>query len=439
MIFNIALTLFLVFLNGFFVAAEFALVKVRISQIELRILTGSKIAKLSKHLTENLNVYLSATQLGITLASLGLGWIGEPVVAEIIKSILYLFGLHLREHTIYTIALPTAFVTITILHIILGEQSPKILAIHKPEQMSMLVALPLRIFYIIFSPFIWLLNTLANLFLKLFGIEAKDKEHELHSAEEIRYLLEESSKSGIIGISEHQLLENVFEFTDTPVRQIMVPRGRIVGIEASMSIDEIHEQFVNEAYSRMPVYKDSIDNIIGVIYAKDLIRLKLTENKFVIKEIIRPAYFIHEEQKINEVLRKMQKGKVHLAIVLDEFSGTAGLITLEDIIEEIFGEIQDEYDEETPIVEKTGENTYTVNALASISDANDHLPEPLPESEDYETVGGLITSETGRIPEKNETIQLEHYDCRIIKRSERSLELVTLTYIENRNSEELEN
>ena len=260
----------------------------------------------------------------------------------------------------------------------------------------------------------------------------------MYCSEEIRLLLEESSKSGIISLSEHQLLENVFEFADTPVKQIMVPRGKIVGIEATMNIVEIHKQFVNEGYSRMPVYKDSIDNIIGIFYAKDILKLNLSRDDFDIKKIIRPAYFINEERKINEVLRKMQKGKIHLSIVLDEFSGTAGLVTLEDIIEEIFGEIQDEYDEETPIVEKTGDNSFTVNALATISDANDFLPKPLPESEDYETVGGLITSEVGRIPEVNETIELENYDCKIIKRSDRSIELVKLTYIKNRDEENQE-
>ncbi|OGU14595.1 MAG: hemolysin [Ignavibacteria bacterium GWB2_35_12] len=429
MLLNITLTLLLVLLNGFFVAAEFAIVKVRASQLELRIRTGSKIARLSMHLINNLNAYLSATQLGITVASLGLGWIGEPVVSEIIKTILYLFGLHLNQQALHSIALPTAFITITILHIILGELAPKTLAIQKPEQTALMITIPLRIFYIVFSPFIWFLNTLANLVLKLFGFQTDGKEYELHSAEEIRYLLEESQKSGVIGVSEHELLENVFEFSDTPVKQIMIPRGKIIGVEISMEIKKVLETFIDEGYSRMPIYKGSIDDILGVIYAKDLINLMHHNNLFVIQDIIRPAFFIQEEEKINVVLRRMQKEKVHLAIVLDEFGGTAGLITLEDIMEEIFGEIQDEYDEEMPIVEKTDELTFRVNALAAISDANVYLPEPLPESEDYETIGGLITSEVGRIPDENELIDFQNYQCKIIKRSERSIEQVLLKYV----------
>ncbi|TAL70066.1 MAG: HlyC/CorC family transporter [Bacteroidetes bacterium] len=428
MIFDITLTLLLVLLNGFFVAAEFALVKIRSSQIELMIRTGSVVAKVTQHLTENLNAYLSACQLGITLASLGLGWIGEPVVADIIKEIMYFFGLNLHPQTIHSIALPVAFITITTLHIILGEQAPKLIAIQKPEAVSSAITIPLRVFYFIFKPFIWILNFMANLFLRLIGLNPIATESELHSAEEIRYLLEESQKSGVIGVSEHELLENVFEFSETPVKQIMIPRGKIIGVEVSMKINDVLEAFIDEGYSRMPIYKGSIDNILGIIYAKDLINLMHHNNLFVIQDIIRTPFFIREEEKINIVLRRMQKEKVHLAIVLDEFGGTAGLITLEDIIEEIFGEIQDEYDEEVPIVVKIDDITYQVNAVAAISDANEYLPQPLPESEDYETIGGLITGEVGRIPSENEIIELQNYKCKIVKRSERSIELVLLIY-----------
>jgi CBS domain containing-hemolysin-like protein len=214
----------------------------------------------------------------------------------------------------------------------------------------------------------------------------------------------------------------------------MIPRGKIIGVEITMKINKVLETFIDEGYSRMPIYKGSIDNILGIIYAKDLINLMHHYNLFVIQDIIRPAFFIQEEVKINIVLRRMQKEKVHLAIVLDEFGGTAGLITLEDIMEEIFGEIQDEYDEEMPIVEKIDELTFRVNAFSAISDANEYLPVPLPESEDYETIGGLITSEVGRIPFENEIIEFQNYQCRIIKRSERSIEQVSLKYVPNNES-----
>ncbi|MGA2296579.1 MAG: transporter associated domain-containing protein, partial [FCB group bacterium] len=195
---------------------------------------------------------------------------------------------------------------------------------------------------------------------------------------------------------------------------------------------EIVDKFITEGYSRMPVYKDSIDNIIGLIYAKDLINIMKQNKISSVNDILRPAYFVHEDQKINVLLHDMQKRRIHVAIVLDEFGGTAGLVTLEDIIEEIFGEIQDEYDEELPLIEKLNDTEFNIKASATIDDTNDVLPIPLPESDDYETVGGLLTSVTGRIPETNEIIVLDDYNCKILKRTDRSIELVKLTHIEEK-------
>lgn len=427
MIFNILLTLFFVFLNAFFVAAEFAIVKVRSSQIELRIRGGSKLASLTKNIMSHLDAYLSATQLGITLASLGLGWIGESVVAGIIIDIIHFFGLSASPQFVHSISLPLAFSLITVLHIVFGELAPKSLAIQRPEQVALVIGVPLKLFYLIFRPVIWMLNGLANSFIKLLGISPMSEESELHSAEELRYLLEESSKSGIINTSDHELIENVFEFTDTPVKQIMVPHNRIVAFDISTPPDDIMFKFISEGYSRMPVYADSIDNIIGVVYAKDFISLMGHKELIIIEDILRPAAYIAEEEKINVLLRKMQKDKIHMAVVVDEFGGTAGIVTLEDILEELVGEIQDEYDEEIPDVEKIGETEFLVQASAVIADVNESLPVPLPESEDYETVGGLVMHAIGRIPEIHEIIELDRYTCLILKRSDRKIERVKLT------------
>ncbi len=427
MIFNILLTLFLVFLNGFFVAAEFSIVKIRSSKLELRIRSGSFLAKLAKGITEHLDAYLSATQLGITLASLGLGWIGESVVSEIIKEIFILFQIPFGEAQLHSIALPVAFITITMLHIVFGELAPKSIAIQRAEQTTLAISIPLRFFYIIFSPFIWILNSTANLILRLIGFQAVGKDEELHSSDEIRLILEESTKSGAIGISEHELLENVFEFQDTPIKQIMVPRRKIQGVEIGLNLNDVVTKFISEGYSRMPVYEKTIDNIIGIIYAKDLLNMLSNENLIIIEDIIRPPFFVQEDEKIKTLLHRMQKDKILMAIVIDEFGGTAGLVTMEDIIEEIVGEIQDEYDEETPIVEKINEETFIVKAEATIADANDYLPFLLPESDDYETIGGLIIDEIGNIPELNEIIRLDNYECKILKRSKRSIESIKLT------------
>lgn len=428
MILNIAITLFLVLLNGFFVAAEFAIVKVRISQIELKIRTGSSLAKLAKKIVNHLDAYLSATQLGITLASLGLGWIGESVVAKLILSIFTFLNIDISPDLAHKIALPAAFSTITFLHIVFGELAPKSLAIQSSEKVAMIVSIPLRIFYFVFKPFIWALNSFANLVIRFLGFESLAEEQELHSSDELRYLIEESSKSGLIDTEESQLLENVFEFRGTPIKQIMVPRGKIIGAGINMSNDKIMEKFFAEGVSRMPLYEKSIDNIIGIIYAKDMITMIWHPKLIHIVDITRPPLFVQEEELIKTVLHEMQKNKVHMAIVLDDFGGIAGLVTMEDIIEEVFGEIQDEYDEEPPIVIEEIANEYIVDASATIDDANDFLPSPLPDSDNYETVGGLIIDKLGRIPESEEAVDLERYLCKILKRSERNIESVKLFF-----------
>lgn len=439
MLFNIALVLFFVALNGFFVAAEFAIVKVRSSQIEMRIRAGSKLAVLAKSMIHHLDAYLSATQLGITLASLGLGWIGQSVVSEIIIDITKYLGFDLDPVLAHKIALPAAFLTITILHIVFGELAPKSLAIQRPEQMTLALAVPLRLFYILFKPFIWTLNSFANHFIKLLGFEPVSEEQELHSADELRYLITESSKSGILEDSEHKMLENVFELSDTPVKQIMIPRKNVVGVEISMDIDGLIGLIVEEGYSRLPVYEGSLDNILGIIYAKDMISMLSHSDLIIIHDIIRPAFSVNEEEKINVLLKNLQQNKIHLAIVVDEFGGTAGIVTLEDILEEIVGEIQDEYDEEMPIVVDKGNNEFLVNAGSAIDDVNEFLPEPLPDSDDYESVGGLIVNELGRIPYKYEQIELEDYLCTIIQRSKRNIDQIKLLLKEQKKDKDESN
>lgn len=439
MIFDIALTMIFVLANAFFVAAEFAIVKVRASQIELLVREGSYLAKLSKNMVSHLDAYLSATQLGITLASLGLGWIGESVVASIIIDLLALFGMHLSPEIAHKIALPIAFLSITFLHIVFGELAPKSLAIQYPEKVTLSVSLPLRVFYFVFQPFIWVLNSIANKFIKIIGLQSPNEQEQLHSSEELRYLLEESSKSGLIDTEEHELLENVFDFAETPVKQIMVPRTRITAIDKNMHIDKIIEKFIEEGFSRLPVYDGSIDNIVGEIYGKDLLNLMANRNLIAFTDIIRPPFLVSEDEKIHKLLKTMQREHAHLAIVLNEFGGVAGLVTLEDIIEEIVGEIQDEYDEEEPMAEETAKNEFEIDAFITIDDANEFLPEPLPESEDYETLSGYITSNLGRIPLIDESFVIERYRFTILQGSERRIEEVKIELIDIETDEEIEN
>ncbi len=435
MISDIALTLFFVVLNGFFVAAEFAIVKVRASQIELKVREGNKMAKIAQSMVTHLDGYLSATQLGITLASLGLGWIGESVVAQLVISSLDFIGISLNPETAHSIALPLSFALITFLHIVFGELAPKSLAIQYAEEVTLGVTFPLRVFYVVFKPFIWVLNHFANFVLRLVGVRPPSEGSEMHSPEELKFLIAESTKSGVIDDTEQKMIENVFDFAETQVKQIMIPRNKIIGIEVNMSKDETIDVIIEEGYSRLPVYEGRIDNIIGMVFAKDILALLRNSEDFNLKDILRKPYFVSEENMIDDLLRSLQKRKMHIAVVLNEFGGTAGLVTLEDILEEIVGEIQDEYDEEAPLLKKLSDKEYSISAEMIIDDANDYLPIDLPESEDYETVGGLITSKTGRIPEVGEIIEFDEFFARIVERTTRQIQVVVIK-IKAREEEE---
>lgn len=424
MVGDLLLTLALVGLNAFFVAAEFALVKVRSSHVEIRAREGSFLARVVRSIIAHLDGYLSATQLGITFASLGLGWIGEPVVARMIAALVEALGFHLTPEIIHRVSLPIAFATITVLHIVLGELAPKSLAIRHSETVAYAVSLPMRAFFIVFKPVIWVLNGLAQVVLRLFRIRPV-RESELHSADELRYLLEESQRSGILEAEHHELLENIFEFRRRHVRNVMVPRRRIVALELGMPTDRILDIVIEEGYSRMPVYRGTLDDIVGIVYTKDLLTLVHLKHLIILEDILRPAITVSEDELLSRLLRRFQSEQVHMAIVTDEFGGTAGLVTLEDILEEIVGEIRDEYDEERAPVERQ-RSDYIVQAATPIADLNEYLPIPLPESEDYDTLGGLIFQKAGAIPPVGATFDIPPYRAEILRATDRTIELIKL-------------
>ena len=428
MITDIFFTIFLVFLNGFFVAAEFAIVKVRSSQIDLNANKGNYFAKLSQNITEHLDRYLSACQLGITIASLALGWIGESVATRIILKAFDYSGHPLNPESAHSIALPAAFALITIMHIVFGEQAPKITAIRFPLKTTFFVSLPLRIFYFVFRPFIWLVNELSNLVVRIVGVDPKQMA-EIHSEEELRMILTESEEGGAIKRSENELIQNVFEFDDRVVRQILIPRVKVAAIDTELTREEIISKVIEEGYSRMPVYSESLDNILGVLYTKDLLRVMHEKNLKGINDLLRPAYFIPLNKRINDLLREFQTQHIQMAIVTNEHGGTAGIVTMEDIIEELVGEIQDEYDDEKAPVEKKSETEFIVNATANISDVNDVLPIELPESPSYDTVSGLLNTIYGRIPAVNEKRIFGGYEFTILKRFKHSVDSVKMMVI----------
>lgn len=426
-IFKLLFTFFLVLLNGFFVAAEFAIVKVRSSQIEVKTGLNKSISAAAKSILNNLDAYLAATQLGITLASLGLGWVGEEVMTHIIKKSFALFNLNITEKAAESASIPVAFGIITVLHIVFGELAPKSLAIRYPTRTTFFVALPLRIFYFIGRPVIWVLNGFANFILRILGIKPIHGS-EIHSEEELKMIISESHEGGAIEETERALIQNVFDFDDRRVSNIQTLRKNISAIEITLNMKEAIDFAIQEGYSRYPVYEDSLDNIKGVLYTKDMIKhLFSRPEEKSIEPLLRKANFISESAKIKNVLKEFQQKHIQMAVVTNEIGELTGIISMEDILEELVGEIQDEYDNEKPIVEKTGEYTYLVNAHFAVSDINKYLPYRLAEGEHYETLAGLI-SELNQDKELNEgeVIEIDRYKAVIVKMYRNSVETVQL-------------
>jgi len=420
---EILLTIFLVFLNGFFVAAEFAIVKVRSSQIALQ--TGLS-KKAAEAILENLDGFLAATQLGITLASLGLGWVGEDVVSSLILSLMESMNLDLDPKLAHQIAFPVAFVVITIMHIVFGELAPKSLAIQYPTATTMKLALPLRFFYFFFRPVIFLLNGFANTILRLLGI--RPVREQIHSEEELKLIIAESEEGGAIETSERELIQNVFDFDNRIVRQVMVPRLNVTGMSAGISMEEALRIVLKEGYSRYPLYDNSLDEIIGVVHAKDIVANHVEKSDKTLRDILRPAFYITENKGIDTLLREFQRKKVQMAVVISEFGGTMGIVTLEDILEELVGDIQDEHDQEQQVVTQTSENHFLILARSPIHDINKLLDIPFPESEEYDTLAGLITNTKTDIKEGDQ-FMLDGYQIRIIKMNRSMPEIVEATHV----------
>ncbi|MBK5721241.1 HlyC/CorC family transporter [Dysgonomonas sp. Marseille-P4677] len=433
---SILVTLLLVFLNGFFVAAEFAIVKVRSSQLELKAQAGSRTAILSKHIVNHLDAYLAATQFGITIASLGLGWIGEPIVSKIIIELMALFGVAISPELAHSIALPIAFVIITILHIVLGELAPKSLAIQRSEQTTLAVAYPLHAFYWICRPFIWILNGIANFVIKAVGLHAVS-EQEVYSSDELRYLVDQAMESGRVDSTEFDIIQNAFDFSERTARQVMVPRTQVVAIDVNDYDDKTLEFVIEEGYSRIPCYEDSIDNVIGVVHLKDILKkMRISTGTVNIRSIVRPVSFTPETKRIGQLLKEFQVKHQQIAMVLNEYGGVEGVITMEDILEELVGEIQDEYDNEIPFVEQTGENVYSVIATAAISDINDELPHPIDKDKQYDTLAGYLIDKFGRIPNTHDKLEAEDYQFTVIKKNKTSIVVVQVKDLISNEAEE---
>jgi CBS domain containing-hemolysin-like protein len=427
--FDTILTFLLVLLNGFFVCAEFSIVKVRSSQLDLKINKGSTRAKVAKHIVERLDRYIAATQTGITLCSLGLGYVGEDVMTKLMEHFFHFINLDISHATIVKIAAPVGFILITMIHIIFGEQMPKMIGIKFSLQASTAIAWPLRVFFFIFGPFIWLLHKISNGLLRLIGIKGSTDD-DVHSEEELRMILSESEEGGAIKPSEHELIQNVFDFDDRIIKQIMVPQNRVSAINVEDGREAIIKQIIEEGYSRLPVYLGDIDNVIGILHSKDLLKAVIENKLTSIKDIMRPAHFVPENMRVNDLLRDFQKLHIGIAIVTNEHGSTAGIVSMEDIIEELVGEIQDEHDEEKPIVEKKSDTEYIVKAQSNIVDINDSLPIAIPINPHYETVSGWVNFVFGRIAAVNERKTFGGYEITILARKKQNVESIKLRVLE---------
>jgi len=399
----IALAFLFVLLNGFFVAAEFALVKVRPTQIDVQAAQGQRRARVAQHMITHLDAYLSATQLGITLASLALGWIGEPAFARILEPLL-VGTLGASPGVVHTVSLTVAFGVITVLHIVLGELAPKSLAIRKPEPTSLWVALPLYAFYKVSYPVIWVLNHAANGILRIFGIEPVTGSELAHSEEEIRRLLASETQSEL---PEHkrELLANIFELSHRTARQIMVPRADVVYLSTTRSMEQNLETARRAGHTRFPLVEGDLDHVVGLVHIKDLFRAP--EPPSTLTEVRRAISFVPETLPADRMLRRMRAERVHMAAVLDEYGGVSGIVTLENVIEEIVGEIQDEFDFERPEIVPLGPSTYQVSGQMLVADLEDELDLELSER-DEDTIGGVVLSELGRRGRVGDVVRIAH-------------------------------
>ena len=409
---NIIIVFLLVFMNGFFVATEFAMVKVRKSRIETLALEGDRNAKNTLKVVKDLNSYLSACQLGITLASLGLGWVGEPAISKMLMPLLNMFNL--SEGAIHSISFVLGFTIITGLHIVLGELTPKSLAIISAEKIAMYTALPLIMFYNVTYPIMWSFNHSTNLILKIFGISQADEHETAHTDEEIKLLVEDSYKHGLIDKTELTFVDNIFNFSETTAKEIMMPRTDMACIFIEDSFDEIIAYALEEQLTRYPVCRDSKDNVIGFIHIKDLYKQKIDGNNQNIEGIIREIKFVPESTSISELLKAFKIEKTQMSIIIDEYGGTSGLVTIEDILEEIVGELQDEFDDDGKEINKTEEGNYIVDGKVIIGDINELLDIEI-DAENIDTIGGWIYSQLDSYPQINEKINYENYEFMILK------------------------
>ena len=407
------LALAFVLANGFFVAAEFALVKVRPTQFAELAASGSTRAKMTKRLLKRLDAYLAAAQVGITFASLALGWIGEPAFASLLIPLFKSLGVFAGPVG-HSIAITVSFVLISALHIVFGEQVPKFLAIEKPVGTALWTSHLLHAFYVTTYPAIWLLRGLTNGALRIFGIRHHTDEGAVHSVDELRMILASSEKAGILSEENREIIEGVFQFSKRTARQIMVPRTDVVVLSTTKSIEENLEKIRTTRHTRYPLCEGTLDQTIGLIHVKDLLLAQLRGPGRRLEDLKRDILFVPENSTVESLLSQFIEHKTHMAVVLDEYGGASGIVSLENITEELFGQIQDEFDRERPEIEPLGSGKYRVRGDYLIEDLADRLKIDVGEPEE-ETVGGFVAARLGREVSPGDHVQMGELSITVIE------------------------
>lgn len=400
----------LLLVNGFFVSAEFAIVRARRAKIEQLTKDGNVDAKLALKALEDMNFFIAAVQVGVTIASIGIGWFGSPTIEKMMDPILS----NLPSSYVYlthTITAVVAFLVVTFLHVVIGEQVPKCIALQYPERISLYVAKPMDIFMTISKPFVWVLNVACNAILRLFRIPVSTV-RVVHTIEDLDLMVNTSYDEGVLNETEKDMIHNVFKFSDLTAREVMIPRTDMVCVPIGMSIEELNKVATENQYTRYPVYDGDIDHITGLIHVKDLYSLSIKDEVCPIEKIQRKVLLVPETITMDNLVREFKKNKSQMAVVVDEFGGTSGIITLEDVLEEIFGDVQDEFDEETEFdIKEIKPNHYLANGMMRLDELANYfdLPDDKLEDDDVDTIAGLVVKELGRLAQLDDVVKYHEF------------------------------
>lgn len=419
MFINFLIIIALLFANAFFVASEFAIVSMRKTRLSQLAHEGNKEAVVALDSIEHLDKSIAATQLGITISSIGLGWVGEGTLATLIEPLFNFLPEMSKQFTTHSISVTIAFALITLFHVVLGELMPKSVALQYTERTVLLIARPLAWITKLFTPFIWLLNGCGNFMLSLFKIPPAHAEHVVCSVEEIDMIIDASHKEGVLNDTEKEVLQNVFKFSDIQAKQVMVPRPDVVAIPVDIEFDELNKIILENQYTRYPVYEEDLDHVLGILHVKDIYPLVLQGKEIKLKDIIRKSMLVPETVTMDNLLIEFKEKKSQMAIIFDEFGGTSGIITLEDVFEEVFGEVQDEFDEEESEIKQIQENEYVANAMFRLDEFNEYFETEefadILEDDDVETLGGVVMKHLGRVALVGDEVTVGDFTFRVLE------------------------